>query len=74
MSGYRCHFCDQEMDQIGYGLPFYEGRVDWNSDFSAPVCKDCHDKETAKRFPPLVIGTFRPFDVMRRAMFLNSKV
>jgi hypothetical protein len=25
-------------------LPFYEGKVDFESDVFAPVCKACHDK------------------------------
>lgn len=44
----KCHLCDNEFENDLYGLPFYEGKVVWNSDYCAPVCKSCHDVEYAK--------------------------
>ena len=39
----ECAICGKEII-IEFGLPMYEGRVDYRSKVSFSVCKECFDK------------------------------
>jgi len=41
----ECAICEKEISlSLGFALPMYEGKVDYRSKISFPVCKECFDK------------------------------